>query len=262
MRAFGILRSAPSRPRRCSAFTLVELLVVIGIIALLIGILMPALNRARIQSRTVACASNLHQLGLVFHMYANENKGSVPLYKECGPLQWFLFYRPYLVKDEMLTSPNPGSRNLHRLGELMPVFDCPETENEVFFNLSGADNANNGLQRKTFDYMMVCSYPPKLARMKKDSILMIDHRADLAWFSSVSGGTWPGGFWNIHYLAGSYAPSYAPGYHHNGGANLMFPDASVAYHKRVEYQPYYNTKQQNKFTMKYHLNDPTTDMEE
>src|SRR5437588_10344522 len=61
------------------AFTLVELLVVIGIIAVLIGIILPALGRARESSRRAACLSNLRQLGMMIQFYANDYKDQVPL---------------------------------------------------------------------------------------------------------------------------------------------------------------------------------------
>lgn len=60
------------------AFTLVELLVVIGIIALLISILMPSLARARDAALSVSCASNLRQVGQSLMMYADANKGKLP----------------------------------------------------------------------------------------------------------------------------------------------------------------------------------------
>jgi type II secretory pathway pseudopilin PulG len=76
-----ILPHPPSR-RRTTAFTLVELLVVVGIIALLISILLPALNKARQAANRVNCASQLRQTGQAFFVYAAEYGGRLP------PFDW------------------------------------------------------------------------------------------------------------------------------------------------------------------------------
>ena len=76
----------PTSPaaRTTRGFTLVELLVVIGIIALLIAILMPALSRARQQAKTVQCLSNLRQVGIAMEIYARENRNRFPF----GGREW------------------------------------------------------------------------------------------------------------------------------------------------------------------------------
>ena len=67
------------RGRHPCAFTLVELLVVIGIIAVLIGILLPTVARAREQARRASCLSNLRQVGMAMRFYAYDNRDQVPL---------------------------------------------------------------------------------------------------------------------------------------------------------------------------------------
>src|SRR5438067_230992 len=71
-----------------AAFTLVELLVVIGIIAVLISILLPALNRVRQQAISAQCMSNMKQVGLAALMYANEYRGQYPPSNAGQPTGW------------------------------------------------------------------------------------------------------------------------------------------------------------------------------
>src|SRR6476646_8857829 len=87
------------RPAPRRAFTLVELLVVIGIIALLVSILLPTLNRARESARRTKCLSNLRSIGQLVTMYANQNRGQIPIGSSgktgwTGPSENFYFAYP------------------------------------------------------------------------------------------------------------------------------------------------------------------------
>ena len=86
-----------TRHRPCAGFTLVELLVVIGVIALLVALLLPTLWRAREMSRQTLCASNLRQLALAVVEYAADNDQRLPSpapYIQEAPDDW-IFWQPY-----------------------------------------------------------------------------------------------------------------------------------------------------------------------
>jgi prepilin-type N-terminal cleavage/methylation domain-containing protein/prepilin-type processing-associated H-X9-DG protein len=134
--------------RTHTAFTLVELLVVIGIIAVLIGILLPSLNKARQQANTVKCLANLRQIGTSMMLYTNQNKGTLPYGYWNGVTPAGMNYPPdasstdwsTLLVTTVLAKPGPtGTYADYTAANPMPfsgLFTCP-TANTDFDNPTG-----------------------------------------------------------------------------------------------------------------------------
>jgi prepilin-type processing-associated H-X9-DG protein len=132
------------------AFTLVELLVVIGIIALLISILLPSLQAARRQASMVQCASNMRQISMAMLMYVNANKGrfmpaTVPdTAATDGTFPNGCWWPNELVRGKYINAPSlyeqPGSSTADKKFNSSNVFRCPEGIPEEYtpgFVLSG-----------------------------------------------------------------------------------------------------------------------------
>jgi prepilin-type processing-associated H-X9-DG protein len=220
--------------RRTVAFTLVELLVVIGIIAVLIGILLPTLKRARQAAVQVTCASNLRQISLLYQIYTNDSKGWLP-HPGCDGWYYTQVGKPFQGSwAERLVQGAAAKQYVNTWDTHYPVtkndrsvFYCPgwgggnyERKDDVTaddtkgygINYFFATDNNPGMPRVYY-----CIRTSKIGKEREKVLLADGYSKRLAT--------------NLQGMFGVYL-------RHNRGANYLFPDWHVEWSKEFHKENY------------------------
>jgi prepilin-type N-terminal cleavage/methylation domain-containing protein/prepilin-type processing-associated H-X9-DG protein len=216
-------RSASRRRASNHAFTLVELLVVIGIISVLISILLPSLNKARRQAQAVQCLSNLRQIGMLMSQYAAESKGVLPCTMAFGGSTGWAAQGyaegGYPIWDSLLRKLDKGlpyDKALYKQSD--KVYLCPSQ----FYTWEGASHKDRSYSANS--WLMEGKWVKYGGFRKPDTcIMLIDSAvADLA--------NYPYSVLKNEYIAAEWGGKYQQIFKnsHGGYPNILYGDLHAA----------------------------------
>jgi prepilin-type N-terminal cleavage/methylation domain-containing protein/prepilin-type processing-associated H-X9-DG protein len=233
------------RPRH--GFTLIELLVVIAIIAILIGLLLPAVQKVREAAARTQCFNNLHQLGLAMHMYHDVYHAFPPAFAKPSNYAWSVFLLPYVEQQNLYNAINPQSTVLGLNSNTtlkLAIFRCPSDASNSDLNnyFGGYAKSNYVVSEQVSDGGS--AIPMSTVTDGLSNTIMIGERD----MQKQVGAAWPGRDTKLSILSGvevvigrptwpintpyAGAPDanctrYAWASYHVGGANFSFCDGSA-----------------------------------